>query len=137
MTLDELKELLTRVTPGPWSIDHHGHGERAECAYLRLTGEYGPHQVIIDHRRDYSDPAPDARFIALSRTLLPAALDVVEAAKRNRYCWANSLPANLHVGKTCGKCPGCRIAAAIARFDSVLATAGTGSTDDALKEVGK
>lgn len=82
MTLSDLKKIAEAATPGKWTVDHPGHGERCEPAYLRLPAESGSYEVIVDHRRDYSDPAPDARFIStFNPEMVKRLLAVVEVAE--------------------------------------------------------
>jgi hypothetical protein len=57
---------MSAHTPGPWRVVEFGSAEEARSALV--LGEYL--QIIVDHREDFGDPAPDARLIARAPNLL-------------------------------------------------------------------
>lgn len=81
LDLDGLDALDRAATPGPWTIEYPGDAERAQPAHLRMQGEFGPHEILVDHRRDLSSPLPDAAFIVASRNSLKALVAEVRAAR--------------------------------------------------------
>lgn len=58
--LDRLAVIIKARTPGPWRLAYAGDGEVLKCAVFEMDH----HRGSVDHRRDYTDPAPDTAFIA-------------------------------------------------------------------------
>lgn len=69
--VEEIRALIAAATPGPWKAIEFG--VHAGCVAIAGRG-------FLDDGV-YCDP-PDARFIAVARTLLPLLVDVAEAAFR-------------------------------------------------------
>src|SRR3990167_9853258 len=69
--LKEARKLEKAVTPGPWEQGSHEMGRRI------FTHEADGQEYRIGLTDDYDES--DAAFIAASRTIVPAALDTIEA----------------------------------------------------------
>lgn len=87
MTLEELRKIAEARTKGNFRIVYEGHGENCHPALIhvfeKVSGSF--YEVVVDHRRDFTDPAPDARAISIAMNHIDALLDVVEAAKNYRW----------------------------------------------------
>lgn len=81
MTLDEIRKLIEAATPGPWTAEESTEPLGIEDAIL--TGPTTVHEGCVGERTAFHVMA-DARFIAAARTLLPALLEVAEAADDHR-----------------------------------------------------
>jgi len=87
MTADEVRALLAlaeKATPGPW--EKHGPNEYHRCAVVAETDDgFGAHVALCD-KVPSSDRyyEANAAFIAAAREALPAALDALDAAERER-----------------------------------------------------
>lgn len=80
MTAEERKaacEACEQATPGPWGLEDEVN---AHCMVTRGLDASGAFVYIADTA--YSDNEADARFIALARTALPAALADAERLAR-------------------------------------------------------
>lgn len=77
--LAKLRDLESAATKGPWEVVYRGNAGHAEACIAMPT----KCQIVVDHRRDFTDPAPDADFIATSRTVMGLLLDVAEAAAKS------------------------------------------------------
>lgn len=74
MTLDEIRKLIDEATPGDWKA--------VEYAKAWLIEAEGPNWI----KAVGSAAEADARFCAAARTLLPALLEVAEAALAMHDC---------------------------------------------------
>jgi hypothetical protein len=63
--LARFAELMAKRTQSRWVLDYPGHGERCVPAVISMPSEgYArAYEVVVDHRRDFSDPLPDAKAI--------------------------------------------------------------------------
>lgn len=75
--MGEWKRLCEAATPGPWEAKDYGSEAELVC------GRGGLYAYWIDPMGDFR--AEDARFIAASRTALPALLAEVERLERRLY----------------------------------------------------
>lgn len=69
MTLDEIRKLIDEATPGDWKAVEYAKAWLIEAEGLNWIRAVG------------SAAEADARFCAAARTLMPALLDAVAAAK--------------------------------------------------------
>lgn len=76
MTLDEIRALCEAATPGPWCAT------QVDPATIYTPTIQTKDGGLLTCMMDYGGNREDARLIAAARTLLPALLDVAEAAAR-------------------------------------------------------
>lgn len=84
MTLEEIEQITNAATPGNWCIEFSG-SERHQIAILRTNKSIDTgckYEISIDHREDYSNPEPDAKFIAMARKEMPKLIAIAKAAKK-------------------------------------------------------
>lgn len=84
--VEQAKELLEGVTPGPWEASDEQGDEITVGAgsYLANPGIYNPTDLIVaydvysDEDREREQRWRDARFIAAARQLVPDLVAIVE-----------------------------------------------------------
>jgi hypothetical protein len=84
--VEQARELLEGVTPGPWEASDDSRDEITVGAgsYLENPGSYNPGDLIVEYDV-YSDEEAereqrwrDARFIAGARQLIPDLVETIE-----------------------------------------------------------
>jgi hypothetical protein len=77
MKLDEIEKLIAEATPGPW--EHNGEG--GYVAFFEVLNDKVGNYISAPNSGGLNPSAPDAAFIAASRSLMPKLLKVVKEAE--------------------------------------------------------
>ena len=77
MTLDDIEKLIAAATPAPW--EYNGTG--GYVAFFSVTNEEIGNYISAPNSGGLNPSAPDAAFIAASRSLMPKLLKVVREIK--------------------------------------------------------
>jgi hypothetical protein len=75
LSLEQIEELLAKVTPGEWALVVSGNADDGRPAIIH--GEYL--RIFVDHCENYGDPKPDAEFIAQSKQIVQSLIRRVRA----------------------------------------------------------
>lgn len=76
MTLDELKAITDKATPGPWAAEGHRVSDESGACVAAYSNVYPECACEIEES--------DAAFIAAARNAMPVLLKIAEVAKF--YC---------------------------------------------------
>lgn len=77
------REMADKATPGPWKSEYWFNGGGCPIGGFAIPGLNDPSLANVDKSKGMVEMlADDAALIALSRTLLPALLDVADAAEK-------------------------------------------------------
>ena len=100
MTLEQLKSLIEKATPGPWTLyerNNNGHVYTDHHSVVGLAVHDHPEYSSISNPIEIS---ANGEFIATSRTALPAALELIEQMAEALGIALRALDAETRHGRT-------------------------------------
>lgn len=92
----EAAALADKATPGPWAVTFYQE-EHHLAALMIPPHRGGMMKILVDGRQQFTNPEPDAEFIAAARLLVPQLCSLVatllaEAREREQWCvWADAM----------------------------------------------